>query len=71
MLIFSALNHSSSHHCGFELSSLLVLPNICAVIDPWASPVVSDITCETSQVLLAGGQVFFLRDCPFLPHLND
>ena len=36
-LIFSPLNHSSSHGCGFE-------------------------SRETSQVLLAGGQVFFLGD---------
>ena len=27
------------------------------------------VTCETSQVLLAGGQVFFLGDLPFSPHL--
>ena len=27
------------------------------------------VTCETSLVLLAGGQVVFLRDLPFLPHL--
>ena len=27
------------------------------------------VTCETSQVLLVGGQVVFLRDLPFLPHL--
>ena len=26
--------------------------------------------CETSQVLLVGGQVFFLGDLPFLPHLK-
>ena len=26
------------------------------------------VTCETSQVLLAGGQVFFLGDLPYLPH---
>ena len=26
-------------------------------------------TCETSQVLLVGGQVVFLGDLPFLPHL--
>ena len=35
-LIFSPLNHSSSHRCGFE-------------------------SRETSQVLHAGGQVFFFR----------
>ena len=29
----------------------------------------SSVTCETSQVLLAGGQVVFLRDLPFSPHL--
>ena len=28
------------------------------------------ITCETSQVLLAGSQVFFLGDLPFSPHLT-
>ena len=28
------------------------------------------VTCETSEVLLAGGQVFFLGDLPFLPHLT-
>ena len=27
-------------------------------------------TCETSQVLLVGGQAFFLGDFPFLPHLT-
>ena len=27
------------------------------------------VTCETSQVLLADGQVFFLGDLPFSPHL--
>ena len=27
------------------------------------------VTCETSQILLEGGQVVFLRDLPFLPHL--
>ena len=27
------------------------------------------VTCETSQVLLAGGQVFFLGDLPLSPHL--
>ena len=27
------------------------------------------VTCETSQVLLAGGQVVFLRDLPLSPHL--
>ena len=26
------------------------------------------VTCETSQVLLAGGQVVFLEDAPFSPH---
>ena len=26
-------------------------------------------TCETSRVLLAGGQVFFLGYLPFSPHL--
>ena len=26
------------------------------------------VTCETSQVLLVGGQVFFLGDLPFSPH---
>ena len=28
------------------------------------------VTCETSQVLLACGQVVFLRDLLFLPHLT-
>ena len=28
------------------------------------------VTCEASQVLLAGGQVFFLGDLPFSPHLT-
>ena len=28
------------------------------------------VTCETSQVLLAGGQMDFLMDLPFLPHLT-
>ena len=28
------------------------------------------VTCETSQVVLAGGQVVFLGDLPFLPHLK-
>ena len=28
-------------------------------------------TCETSQALLAGGQMFFLGDLLFLPHLNQ
>ena len=28
------------------------------------------VTCETSQVLLAGDQVVFLRDLPFSPHLG-
>ena len=28
------------------------------------------ITYETSRVLLAGGQVFFLGDLPFSPHLK-
>ena len=46
-LFFSALNHSSSHHCMFEPSSGHV----------------------RRQVLLAGGQMVFLRDLPFLPHL--
>ena len=27
------------------------------------------VTCETGQVPLAGGQVVFLGDLPFLPHL--
>ena len=27
------------------------------------------VTCETSQVLLAGGQVVFLRDLPLSSHL--
>ena len=27
------------------------------------------VMCETHQVLLAGGQVYFLRDLPFSPHL--
>ena len=27
------------------------------------------VICETSQVLLAGGQVFFLGDLQFSPHL--
>ena len=27
------------------------------------------VTCETSQVLLADGQVFFLGDLPFSPYL--
>ena len=30
----------------------------------------AQVTCHTSQVLLAGGQVFFLGDLPFLPHLT-
>ena len=29
------------------------------------------VTCETSQVLLAGGQVVFLGDLPFSPHLSN
>ena len=28
------------------------------------------VTCETSQVLLGGGQVVFLGDLPFLPYLT-
>ena len=28
------------------------------------------VTCETSQVLLASGQVVFLGDLLFLPHLT-
>ena len=28
------------------------------------------VTRETSQVLLVGGQGFFLRDLPFSPHLT-
>ena len=27
------------------------------------------VTCEISQVVLAGGQVLFLGDLPFSPHL--
>ena len=50
-LIFSALNRSSSHRCGFE-------PSL-------------GVTGKTSQVsLLADGQVVFLGDLPFLPHLT-
>ena len=30
----------------------------------------AQIICETSQVLLAGGQMVFLGDLPFLPHLT-
>ena len=30
----------------------------------------TQVTCERSQVLLAGGQVVFLRDLPFSPCLN-
>ena len=30
----------------------------------------SRVTCETSHVLLAGGQVFFLQDLPFSPHFT-
>ena len=48
LLTFSALNSSSSHHCGFEPSS----------------------SHKTSQVLLAGGQVDFIGDLPFSPHLT-
>ena len=29
----------------------------------------AQVTCETSQVLLAGSQVFFLGDLTFSPHL--
>ena len=29
------------------------------------------VTCDTSQVLLAGGQVFFLGDLLFSPHLTS
>ena len=28
------------------------------------------VTCETSQVLLAGGQVVFHGELPLLPHLT-
>ena len=28
------------------------------------------VTCQTSQVLLAGGQVFFLGELVFSPHLT-
>ena len=28
------------------------------------------VTCETNQFLLAAGQVVFLGDLPFLPHLT-
>ena len=28
------------------------------------------VTCETIQVLLVDGQIIFLRDLPFLPHLT-
>ena len=49
MLIFSALNRSSSHRCGFEPSSGHV----------------------RGQILLVADQMFFLRDLPFLPHLNS
>ena len=28
------------------------------------------VTCETSQVLLVGGQVVILGDLPFSPHLS-
>ena len=30
----------------------------------------ASVTCETSQVLLAGGQVFFRGDLPFSPNLT-
>ena len=43
LLIFSTLNSSSSHRCGFEPS--------------WG------------HVMLVGGQVVFLGDLPFSPHL--
>ena len=49
-LIFSALNRSPSHRCGFEPSS-------------------GRVPCETRQVRFAGGQVVFLGDLPFSPHL--
>ena len=29
----------------------------------------AQVTCEASQILLAGGLVVFLRDLPFSPHL--
>ena len=29
------------------------------------------VACQTSQVLLAGGQVGFLGDLPFSPHLRN
>ena len=31
---------------------------------------VAEVQIETSQVLLAGGQVVFLGDLPFSPHLT-
>ena len=46
LLIFSSLNRSSSHHCGFK-------------------PSTGYNNCETSQVLLADGQVVFLGALPF------
>ena len=30
----------------------------------------AQVTCETSQVLLAGGQVVVLGELPFSPHLT-
>ena len=30
----------------------------------------AEVTCETSQVLLAGGQVVYLGDLPFSPNLT-
>ena len=45
-LIFSALNRSSSHRCGFALD-------------------LARVTCETSQVLLAGVKFVFLGDLPY------
>ena len=34
------------------------------------SYVLARVTCETIQVIIAEGQVFFLGDLPFLPHLT-
>ena len=32
--------------------------------------ILARVTCETSKVLLASGQVVFLGDLPFSPHLS-
>ena len=49
-------------------------PLIFSALNRWSShrfgSSVARVTCETSQVLLAGGQVFFLGDLPFSPHIT-